>query len=77
MRSLWVAVFVGVLAWSAIAPKDFVTWCLEVFPAVAGAARQVHRTPASTSSNPVISNSYMPLRSGRSARASKVPSSDL
>jgi putative membrane protein len=27
-----------VLVWSGIAPKDFMTWCLEVFPAVVGAA---------------------------------------
>jgi putative membrane protein len=26
-----------VLVWSGIAPKDFMTWCLEVFPAVLGA----------------------------------------
>ncbi len=26
-----------VLVWSGIAPKDFTTWCLEVFPAVSGA----------------------------------------
>jgi putative membrane protein len=25
-----------VLVWSGIEPKDYVTWCLEVFPAVAG-----------------------------------------
>ena len=34
-RSIWVAAFLGVLVWSGIEPKDFVTWCLEVFPAVA------------------------------------------
>lgn len=37
MRILWIAIFVAVLTWSAIEPKDFVTWCLEVFPAVLGA----------------------------------------
>ena len=36
MRLVWIAVFLGVLIWSGIGPKDFVTWCLEVFPAVAG-----------------------------------------
>lgn len=36
-RVLWIAIFVAVLIWSAIEPKDFVTWCLEVFPAVLGA----------------------------------------
>lgn len=37
MRIAWVAVFTVVLIWSGIAPKDFMTWCLEVFPAVLGA----------------------------------------
>ena len=36
MRQVWIIVFLGVLIWSGIGPKDFVTWCLEVFPAVAG-----------------------------------------
>jgi len=33
---VWIAIFMIVLIWSGIAPKDFMTWCLEVFPAVAG-----------------------------------------
>ena len=33
----WVVVFAIVLVWSGIAPKDTVTWMLEVAPAVAGA----------------------------------------
>ena len=37
MRAVWILVYLGVLVWSGIGPKDFVTWCLEVFPAVAGA----------------------------------------
>lgn len=37
MRIAWVAVFMVVLIWSGIAPKDFMTWCLEVFPAALGA----------------------------------------
>jgi len=36
MRAVWILVYLGVLVWSGISPKDFVTWCLEVFPAVAG-----------------------------------------
>lgn len=36
MRAIWIVIFLGVLIWSGIAPKDFMTWCLEVFPAVAG-----------------------------------------
>ncbi len=38
MRAVWIAIFLGVLIWSGIGPKDFVTWCLEVFPAVLGGA---------------------------------------
>jgi len=37
MRIAWIAVFTVVLVWSGIEPKDFMTWCLEVFPAVIGA----------------------------------------
>ena len=37
MRILWMVIFFGVLIWSGIGPKDFPTWCLEVFPAVLGA----------------------------------------
>ena len=36
MRIAWIAVFLAVLIWSGIAPKDFLTWCLEVSPAVIG-----------------------------------------
>lgn len=36
MRTLWIAVFLAVLIWSGINPKDFATWCLEVAPAVIG-----------------------------------------
>lgn len=36
LRIAWIAVFVGFLVWSGIGPKDYVTWGLEVFPAVAG-----------------------------------------
>lgn len=37
MRAAWIVIFLGVLVWSGIGPKDTVTWCLEVFPAVLGA----------------------------------------
>ena len=37
MRIAWIAVFLVVLIWSGINPKDFLTWCLEVSPAVIGA----------------------------------------
>jgi putative membrane protein len=33
---IWLAIFMGVLAWSGIGPKDYPTWGLEVFPAVVG-----------------------------------------
>jgi len=36
MRVAWVVIFFAVLIWSGIAPKDFMTWCLEVFPALVG-----------------------------------------
>ena len=35
-RSLWLAIYFGVLIWSGIAPKDGFTWWLEVFPALVG-----------------------------------------
>ena len=34
----WIAIFLVVLVWSGIEPKDTITWMLEVSPAVAGAA---------------------------------------
>ncbi len=34
MRSLWLACFFAVLLWSAVNPKDYFTWVLEVAPAV-------------------------------------------
>ncbi len=36
MKAAWILVYLAVLVWSGIGPKDFVTWCLEVSPAVAG-----------------------------------------
>ena len=38
MRIAWIAIFLGVLIWSGINPKDVLTWALEVSPAVIGAA---------------------------------------
>lgn len=35
-RAAWIVVFLGVLTWSGINPKDVVIWCLEVAPAVIG-----------------------------------------
>ena len=34
---IWIAVFLGFLLWSAIDPKDWTIWALEVAPAVIGA----------------------------------------
>ncbi|MCA9536222.1 MAG: DUF2238 domain-containing protein [Myxococcales bacterium] len=34
----WLLTFFGALVWSAIAPKDYLTWFLEVFPALLGVA---------------------------------------
>lgn len=36
MKMLWVAIFMAVLVWSGIQPKDYLTWGLEVAPAVIG-----------------------------------------
>lgn len=38
MRWALLAIFVVVLVWSAIAPHDYFTWILEVFPALIGVA---------------------------------------
>ena len=38
MRILWLVTFFAVLLWSGHSPKDYPTWVLEVFPAVAGVA---------------------------------------
>jgi putative membrane protein len=34
----WLAIFFGVLVWSGIGPKDYLTWILEVAPALIGIA---------------------------------------
>lgn len=36
MAKLWLIVFLAVLVWSGINPKDYPTWALEVAPAVIG-----------------------------------------
>lgn len=36
LQLLWLAIFFAVLIWSGIAPKDRLTWALEVAPAVIG-----------------------------------------
>ena len=38
MRIAWIGIFMAVLIWSGINPKDTLTWALEVSPAVIGAA---------------------------------------
>jgi putative membrane protein len=38
MLLAWALLFIAVLVWSGIAPHDYPTWILEVFPAIAGAA---------------------------------------
>ena len=37
-RYAWISIFLIVLIWSGIGPKDYPTWFLEVFPAVLGGA---------------------------------------
>jgi len=36
MRYAWIGIFVAVLIWSGISPKDYLTWALEVSPAIIG-----------------------------------------
>ena len=36
MRYLWLSLFFVTLVWSGIGPKDYLTWALEVLPAVIG-----------------------------------------
>ena len=38
MRNLWLIIFFATLFWSGIEPKDYLTWVLEVLPAVVGFA---------------------------------------
>ena len=46
MRTLWLAIFFITLIWSGVDPKDYLTWVLEVLPAVIGLVILVatHRT---------------------------------
>jgi putative membrane protein len=37
-QAIWITVFLAVLLWSGIGPKDYPTWFLEVFPALIGGA---------------------------------------
>ena len=37
MQAAWIAVFAAFFTWSAIGPKDYPTWVVEVLPAVIGA----------------------------------------
>ncbi|NVJ62342.1 MAG: DUF2238 domain-containing protein [Gammaproteobacteria bacterium] len=36
MNYIWILIYIGVLVWSGIGPKDYMTWGLEVAPAVIG-----------------------------------------
>ncbi|NPA72244.1 MAG: DUF2238 domain-containing protein [Gammaproteobacteria bacterium] len=36
LKTLWVSLFLSVLLWSGLAPKDTFTWALEVAPAIIG-----------------------------------------
>jgi len=37
-QGIWIGIFIAVLLWSGIGPKDYPTWFLEVFPALLGGA---------------------------------------
>lgn len=34
MTAVWLTIYLGVLLWSAVSPKDYFTWFLEVLPAL-------------------------------------------
>lgn len=36
MKAAWVIIFLGFFVWSGVYPKDYLTWALEVSPAVIG-----------------------------------------
>ena len=36
MRNAWIGIFLAVLVWSGIGPHDYLTWFLEVAPAIIG-----------------------------------------
>ncbi len=36
MKILWLLIFAGVFIWSALSPKEYFTWFLEVVPAIIG-----------------------------------------
>jgi putative membrane protein len=38
MKFLWIAIYLSVLIWSGVDPKDYFTWIMEVLPAVIGGA---------------------------------------
>ena len=38
LQATWIAIFLAVLIWSGINPKEYPTWFLEVGPALLGAA---------------------------------------
>jgi putative membrane protein len=55
LRALWIGIFLAVFTWSAIAPRDYFTWLLEVSPAVLGAIVLA----ATRSSYPLTSLTYV------------------
>jgi len=51
LRNLWLIIFFATLIWSGIHPKDYLTWLLEVLPALIGFAVLVttrHKFPLTT-----------------------------
>ncbi len=51
---LWMLVFLLVLVWSAIKPHDNLTWFLEVFPALVGAAALIYFQLKSIPLTPIL-----------------------
>ena len=71
MKIAWISLFLIVLVWSGINPKDYPTWALEVAPAVIGFAVLAlsRRSFPLTPSNPgSVSSAIITTRSGTSCR---------
>ena len=76
LKLLWLSLFFAVLIWSAIAPKDYFTWFLEVTPALLGLIillATYHRFPLSKFTYSLILLHCLILMVGGHYTYAKVP----
>ena len=76
LKLLWLSLFFAVLIWSAIAPKDYFTWFLEVTPALLGLIillATYHRFPLSRLTYSLILLHCLILMVGGHYTYAKVP----